>query len=321
MRPAEGLYLGLAILCLGTFAARSSTPEEPGPFSVAELREDLIDPSRDREIDLLLLYPVGTEGTRVLAGRFPLIVFNHGFLLRGDLYRSYGEQLASHGFVVALPTYPMSLFALDHAELAVDVERVIDHCLALDGDARNTLHGLVDESRVGAAGHSLGGKLALLEATNDARVDAIATLDPVDGGGPGTEDPVLSPSVAPELMSEIEVPLLFIGAELGSLVSFLVACAPEPENYRRFYAAANSPAIEITQLGVGHGQYVDPGAEAMMAACAPGTAPSDWVRTSSAAYLTAFFLWQLRGEDSARSWLDARLAEDEGLGLIVVRRK
>jgi hypothetical protein len=62
--------------------------------------------------------------------------------------------------------------------------------LALDVDTTSPLHGLADESSIGAAGHSLGGKLALLETVTDSRIRAVATLDPVDGGGPGGSDPL-----------------------------------------------------------------------------------------------------------------------------------
>jgi dienelactone hydrolase len=215
----------------------------------------------------------------------------------------------------------MSFYGLNHSALALDVRYVIDQCMALDADTKSPFHGLVDESSIGASGHSLGGKLALLEAVTDSRIRAVATLDPVDGGGPGGSDPILYPSVAPESMPELKVPLLFVGAELGSVAYFFIPCAPEDENYQRFYEAANSPAIEITQLGAGHGQYVDPGAEAAMAACAPGTVATEWVRSSCAAYMTAFFLGHLRDDTAALVWLDARLAENEAQNRITVRRK
>ena len=298
-----------------------ATPAERGPYPVAEFREHMVDSSRDRELDALILYPAVVRETQAPEQGFPLIVFNHGFLLRGNLYRSYGEHFASHGFVVVLPTYRMSLFDLNHLTLALDMQYTIDCCVALDADPDSVLYGLVDESLIGASGHSLGGKLAFLEAAGDERVTAIVALDPVDGGGPGAEDPILYPSVAPELMPEIEVPVLLVGAELGSIAYLFTPCAPSAENYQQFFAAANPLAIEITQFGAGHGQYVDPGAEAMMAACAPGTAGSEWVRASAAAYLTSFFLWQLQGDDAAGRWLEERLETDEEAGLIAVQWK
>lgn len=317
---------GLAVIAglwfAGSAAPAPVLPDQPGPFSMGEYREHLVDASRGREMDLLVLYPVPAGDAELPRDGFPLIVFNHGFLLRGDLYRSYGEHLASHGFVVALPTYAMSFAGVNHTELAADERFVIDRCLALDGAAGSALSGLIDESKIGAAGHSLGGKLALLEATTDGRIAAIVALDPVDGGGgPVADDPVLYPSVAPERMREIRASLLLVGAELGGVAWFLIPCAPATDNYQRFFEAATSPAIEVTQVGAGHGQYADPGAKAMLAACAPGTVAAEWVRASSASYVTAFFLGHLAGDAESLVWLDARLTDDEARGLILVRRK
>ena len=319
------LYV-IAWLFLASWAAWSASPAERGPHGIGELREDIADVSRGREIDLLILYPLPTAPLRTLAtsdpvARYPLILFNHGFMLWGDLYRSYGEQLASHGFVVVLPTYPMSMVGISHMTLAADARFVMDHCLTLAKDSGSPLFGLVDAGAIGAAGHSFGGKLALLEAATDPRVRAIATLDPVDGGGLLPADPILTPSVTPERMSEIRVPLLFVGAGLGGVSTALIACAPTSENYQRFYEAANSPAIEITQIGAGHGQYADPGAALVLATCTPGAVSAEWVRASSAGYLTAFFLGHLSGDAGALSWLDARLGEDEAQGQALVRRR
>jgi len=246
--------LACAVLCVLSFEMMPVTPAERGPYVVAEFREHMVDTSRGRDLDALVLFPTFDGETQVPEQGFPLIVFNNGFLLRGDLYRSYGEHFASHGFVVVLPTYRMSLFDLDHSTLALDLHYTIDSCVALDADLDSALYGLVNESLIGTCGHSLGGKLAFLEAAGDERVTAIAALDPVDGGGPGAEDPILYPSVAPELMPVIEAPVLLVGAELGSITYFLTPCAPLAENYQQFYAAANPLAIEITQFGVGHGQ-------------------------------------------------------------------
>jgi len=311
----------LAVAFFACAATAAASPAERGTYGVDEFYLHLTDAERDREVDVLLLHPVETSGAARPSCGFPLIVFNHGFLLRGDLYRSYGEHLASHGFVVALPTLRMSLFKASHVVLAEDVRYVLDQCLGLDADPSSPLYGLIDEASVGVSGHSLGGKLALLEATTDPRVRAVAVLDPVDVASPGTPSTPESPSVAPELMSEIVVPLLFVGAELGDETVLFTPCAPTGENYQAFFEAASSPAIEVTQLGVGHGQYVDPGAGLLLAACASGPVPSDEVRAASAAYLTAFFLGHLAGDGEALSWLDARLAADTEQGWVKVRRK
>lgn len=320
MRSNQCLAL-VVVLLLGfaRSAAAEALPDERGRFDVGETRADLRDVARDRSMGLLVLYPIQESGA--CPGVRPLILFNHGFLLSSTGYRSYGEHLASHGFVVALPTFPMSFFNVHHAKLAQDVRFVIDYLLTSNGKAGDPLEGRIDPDRIGASGHSLGGKLSLLEAVTDDRIRSIGVLDPVDAGNPLWNDPKRYPSVAPELMPQLDVPLLFIGAELGSILITFSPCAPEDENYQRFFEAANGPAIEVTQLDVGHGQYVDPGIRDEADPCARGEVSDAWVRSSSAAYLTAFFLETLTGSEAASIWLEDRLDEDESRGFIRVRRK
>lgn len=313
-RIVAGALLILLAFPFCGLATDMPCPRELGPLDVNEWQSTLTDPSTGRSMDLVVLLPETPD-------RAPLILFHHGFLLTADHYRSYGEHLASHGFVVAMPTFPTNFLTMDHAKLAVDVRFVLDTCLAMNLDPQSELHGRIDPARIGSSGHSLGGKLSLLEAATDPRIRAIAVLDPVDTGNPIFDNPRKFPSVAPERMPEIAVPLLIVGAELGKVLVTFTPCAPEKDNYQRFFEAANSPALEITQLDVGHGQYVDPGAEAATMACAVGDVPDDWVRAASASYLAAFFLGHLMPGESALSWLDARLEEQIEAGQITVRRK
>ena len=346
-RAVHAGVLALAVLAgliWPGMASFSAAPDEPGAYGVGEVMASLEDGSRGREMALLVLYPIGhvsTDSCMVQSGDcmvksedcmvksedcmvqppFPLVVFNHGFLLHADGYRSYGERLASHGFVVAMPSFPMTFFNVHHVELSLDVRFVLDTVLALNHDPASSLFERIDETRIGASGHSLGAKLSLLEAVSDERIRAIGVLDPVDTGNPLFSNPRRYPSVAPEMMPQLHVPLLLIGAELGSeLVSFS-PCAPAEDNYQRFFEGANSPAIEITLIDVGHGQFVDPGAEAATMACAVGDVSDEWVRSSSAAYLVAFFLGSLADDAEASAWLEQRLVEDEDAGKITIRRK
>lgn len=289
-------------------------PSLDGPFRVSELRARLVDPSSGREVSVLLIAPQPAAE----AAPAPLVLFSPGFLLRGDQYRSYGQRLASHGIIAAMLTYQVSLFSADHRLLLGDLLFVLDRLLAPEGP----LAGRADPSRVGTAGHSLGGKLSLLAATADGRIRAVGALDPVDGGPPGGGDPARFPSVTPELMDRVHAPLLLIGAELGGVGQSGPPCAPVEENYQRFFEAALPPAIEVTQLDTGHMQYLDdPDCGLLCAVCVRGGAPSEEVRAAAQAYLTAFFLGHLAGIPEALTWLDRRLAEDEASGRIAVRRK
>lgn len=309
MTPIRAFCLICIILCIASVGVCTATPAKHGPFEMAQFREHITDVMRGREMDALALYPIPSGHAKTPTQGFPLVVLDHCFLIRGNLYRSYDEKIAPHGFVVVLPTHTMSFLDLDHSALALDMHCILDHYLALATSPASDFYGFLNEAMIGACGHSLGGKVALLEAADDSRIKAIAALDLIDGGGPAVEDPILYLNVAPEFMTEIAAPPFVIGAELGSIAYVLAPCAPSSENYQRFYEAANPPAIEVTQLGAGYGQCVDPGAEAMLTACAPGTADAEWSRASSAAYVTAFFLGQLHGDSAALHWFDERLSQ------------
>lgn len=307
----------LSILCAVSAGVAHEVSDRPYPFDVEEVSTTVKDSERGRSIHLLVVFPVQAEAPS------PLIILTHGFLLTGEGYRSYAVHMAAHGLVVALPTLQMSLFSMHHGELARDVAFVIEACLQAGVSPGHPLESRIDAERIGVAGHSLGGKLSLMAALIDPRISAAVLLDPVDSGSPAGSDAERYPSIARERMQELSIPLLFLGAELGGVRSLLMPCAPIDENYQRFFDAAQSPAVEITQLGVGHAQYVDEGSGQVLlrAACAAGHVPDEEVRATSAAYMTLFFLASLSDDQQALSCLESRWVSDEAAGRIAVRRK
>jgi predicted dienelactone hydrolase len=107
---------------------------------------------------------VATTDAPVAAGRFPLIVHGHGFLDSriGESY--FARHLASHGYLVAAPDFPLSNNAApggatvtDVGNQPGDVSFVIDQMLA---DA--TFGASIDGAHIGASGLSLGGLTTLL---------------------------------------------------------------------------------------------------------------------------------------------------------------
>jgi predicted dienelactone hydrolase len=115
-------------------------------------------------------------------GPFPLIVSSHGFLDSrvGEAYVT--EHLASRGFVIAAPDYPLSngrapggATVTDLANQPGDVRFVIDQMLATFGAP-------VDAARIGATGLSLGGSTTLLATFHptfrDPRIGAALPIAP-----------------------------------------------------------------------------------------------------------------------------------------------
>lgn len=176
-------------------SSRSTTRfEVSGPYGVGETSLMLIDPSRptmangsfagapDRPLPTTVWYPTapsaeGPGAALARSGRpFPLIVFAHALGSYAAQSSFLTRHLASHGYIVAAPAFPLMQLGApggstiaDVAAQAGDVSFVIDAFRALAGDARSLFADGVDTERVGLAGHS-GGALTTLVATFDARV-------------------------------------------------------------------------------------------------------------------------------------------------------
>ena len=122
---------------------------------------------------------------------YPLIVRSHGFGGTNIDSMDLTRHLASHGYIVVAPTFPLSnLYTpgnartlLDIDEQARDVSFLIDTVLGWNNDPNHLFYGRVDSSRIGATGHSLGGATSLLAGfhseVSDNRIEAVVALAPL----------------------------------------------------------------------------------------------------------------------------------------------
>jgi predicted dienelactone hydrolase len=134
-----------------------------------------------------VIYPTGAyRGVPAAQGRFPLVVFSHGYSGYRDQSSFLTSRLATWGFVVAAPDFLASdLTALlsgktgtaasDEADLAEQADTI---SLMGSENARHssTLHNKIDLSKVAAVGHSLGGAVSEAAAASDARITTFIGL-------------------------------------------------------------------------------------------------------------------------------------------------
>ena len=233
------------------------------------------------------------------AGTYPVIVIAHGFQLPPAQYYSYVKRLASFGYVALTVDFPTSLGGNDNPRQAKDLLGGLDWAKA---DA--TVGGKVDAAKAGMSGHSLGGKLALLAATMDARVKASFVLDPVDSGGPGGCN---APScvVVKSLMPGLTVPTAFLGETTDATGTFQ-ACAPAADNFTTFYAQAKTPSMQITALGANHMSFLDDLSSCGFTCtfCKAATASNAQVSGMARALMVAFYERHLRGNAAYATYLD-----------------
>lgn len=137
---------------------------------VASFTAEWHDSSRDRAVPVRIYHPDETGDAA-----YPVIVFSPGLGGSRDMYRYLGEYWAAHGYVCmhvqhpgsddavwkdqARPVRRLAKAAADTDNFVnrpQDVSFALDRLTACNQDASFALHGRLDLSRIGMAGHSFG---------------------------------------------------------------------------------------------------------------------------------------------------------------------
>lgn len=227
-------------------------------------------------------------------GGFPVVVFQHGFLLANADYSEMLVHVASHGFTVVAPQmYAPHGLPFGQPTIAEETSllaQVIDWIQTGLGTAVGVS---ADATRLGLAGHSRGGKVVWNLLINDStRALAVAGVDPVDGGFFGQQRIVNG-------QFGFSLPTLVMGAGQGS------RCAPEGDNHEQFYQASSGPAWHVIVADAGHMDMLndDLGSCGLICAICPVGADRAAMRELTAGMLTAFFRATLQGDSEAVHYL------------------
>jgi dienelactone hydrolase len=218
---------------------RPLTVEVWYPADAAHTGADLSDATKDR-YEMFPGLPESTQDAvrdaRPIEGRFPLVVFSHGFGGHRRQSTFLCTHLASHGYVVAAMDHtgntvldilqmtlamrsgvevpePLGILDAMIAARPRDASFVIDR--VLDGSAGDVAT-LVDADRIGMAGHSFGGGWTTLQTTCvDRRIRAALPLAPAGGATHMPAEPLRE---ALDFAWGREVPTLFLAADKDSLL-------------------------------------------------------------------------------------------------------
>jgi dienelactone hydrolase len=151
--------------------------------------------SANRTLPVVIVYPAeGDPGgpieidAPVAEGRFPLVLFSHGWTASGPAYVPRIEHWARRGYVVAAPTFPLSSGPggqlSDYSNQPDDVSFVIDEVLERAATPGDPFHDHIDPDRVAAAGHSLGAAttvgLTYHSCCVDKRIDAAVEISGIE---------------------------------------------------------------------------------------------------------------------------------------------
>ncbi len=235
----------------------------------------------------------------VEAGRYPVVIFQHGFMAPITVYETIVTHLAGHGFIVVVPRmYPPGsyVFATTPEQEARRGYRIIlwvKSCLGrfLAVDADTALLGLAGHSRGGQAAY----RMALLAPQH---VAALAGVDPVDALEIFGQNLIITGPLS------FAIPTFILGTGLGPVVpdetEFDLACAPEEIGHNHFYAANPGPSWHMVAVTHGHSDMLDE--EDFVPLC-PGGPDRDGMRALTGGALAAFFSGTLQGNTAALSVL------------------
>ncbi len=233
-----------------------------GPYEVGRTSFTLVDTTRGtpangdvpaldtRTLDTQVWYPAtaaGTDAPVAAGGPFPVIVYSHGFSSFNAEGTGLNLVLASLGYVVFAPNFPLSNLSapggptvIDIANQPGDLSFVIDSAIAMDAEAGHLLEGAIDEDRIAAIGLSLGGLTTLLvtfHATlHDPRIDVAAAMAPTT-------------SYLGEAFYDTRVaPLLLLSGDIDAIVNYDANAVPA-------FQRANPPVNLYTLIGGTHTGY------------------------------------------------------------------
>ena len=184
----------------------------------------------------------GARDASVAPGRFPVVLFSHGFAgirLQSSFLTSH---LASYGMVVVAPEHPSrdlnavltNTLSADPSASVNELLHALELIVAEGAKAGGRFQGHIDARHVGALGHSAGGG-TVLSAALDGRVDGYVSMA---SGGPRGQ--TLYP----------DKPSFFLAGSVD-------AVAPAATLTKPAYVAAPSPSRYWELSGVGHNGFDD----------------------------------------------------------------
>ena len=170
-RRARAVSAGVAVVVAAAVAGGVAAASGPGPVTARHVRISVTDGPHDDQhvvLDATFFTPSGT-------GRVPSILLAHGFGETKDDVRPEAESLAQAGFAVL--TWSARGFGASTGQIALDSpDYEVKDVEGLSSWLAAQPQVLLDhpgDPRVGIAGDSYGGGIALLAAAYDHRIDAV----------------------------------------------------------------------------------------------------------------------------------------------------
>jgi len=269
------LFFTLAsFLSIATGAITAATdPALTGPFTAAQ--ETVSVPgTAGANLSTDVFYPRSTSGVVAPAAvPCPVIVLGHGFSQSKNQHTNQGLHFASRGYIVLIPNFAGGS---DHSRNADDLSKCLDWIVARNADSASRYFHTVRVERMGATGHSAGGMSAIVAAARDARIRALAPMDPVDSGNLGVN-----------ALANVTIPVAINYSEPSSCNANGSATV--------LLAAARPHKRGIKIVGANHTDPQDPAGALSIFTCGAANATRQMLYRR---YVTGWFEYFLKGDPS-----------------------
>ena len=180
-------------------------------------------------------------------GSAPLILLAHGAAGAPEKFTELATYWADHGYVVAVPRFPLTNDAVpevvigDFSEQGRDVSFVVDEVLALSAEPGNELSGRIDPERIGLFGLSLGSLTVWSAVFDDPPGPAVDALIHTDGTTLATDDQIVTIGF-PVLVAHSDVDPAFNYADVTARYDVL----PVQKYLLTLHGAAHAAVAENT---------------------------------------------------------------------------
>ncbi|MBL7899099.1 MAG: hypothetical protein JNJ99_11245 [Crocinitomicaceae bacterium] len=195
-----------------------------------------------RQIQTEIYYPSDIAGEDITPanGKFPIVVFGHGFAMSWDAYQNIWEELVPLGYILAFPRTEGSLFpSPSHLDFGLDLT-LVESKLENEGNLSSSLFYNHISNKSAIMGHSMGGGASFLGAENNTNITTVIGLAPAE----------TSPS-AISAATNVSVPALIFTADQDFVT-------PPIDHHIPIYNNTNSSCkYLINILGGGHCYYAN----------------------------------------------------------------
>jgi len=294
--------------------------------------------TRDPSV-MATIYGKAVRDAAPLGGRAPLIIISHGYPGNRFLMSHMGENLASKGFVTVSIDHKDSTYDDQKSFGSTLYNRPFDQLFVLDeidrlskAGSRSFLSGLVDASRTGIIGYSMGGyglvnvigggySAASASFSNAPPNKMLAERSAANPAYQQARDPRVKAAIAiapwgmqggfwdAEGLKGIRTPVMFVAGSVDDVAGY------EKGTRAIFEGAINADRYLLTFINANHNAAAPMPAPAEVLA-APGTTANAYSHYGDAVwdnvrmnnifdhFATAFFGLHLRGEEGKQAYLD-----------------